>query len=63
MNLLNAYNFKNMDYAVLFVDGNLKEFQTREEMMEFGVKTKWDQVVTYGKKEYLSLLTTKSGKK
>ena len=34
MNLLNAYNFKNMDYAVLFVDGNLKEFQTREEMMQ-----------------------------
>lgn len=52
-----------MEYAVLFIDGNLKEFQTREEMMEFGVKTKWDQVVTYGKKEYLSLLTTKNGKK
>lgn len=52
-----------MDYAVLFVDGNLKEFQTCEEMMEFGVKTKWNQVVTYGKKGYLSLLTTKSGKK
>lgn len=52
-----------MDYAILFVDGNLKEFQTEEEMMEFGHRTKWDQVVIIGKKEYLELLTPKKEKK
>lgn len=49
-----------MEYAILFVDGNLKEFETSEEMTDYGNSIKWDQVVVRGKKEYVSLLTTKN---
>lgn len=52
-----------MNYAVLFVNGETKEFATREEMIDFVKETKGKGIVVYGETQYINILTTKNIKK
>lgn len=48
-----------MEYSILFVDGTIKEFETREEMQQYMVDTKYNNIVLSGKTEYIRIIQGK----
>lgn len=48
-----------MEYSILFADGTTKEFETREEMQSYMIKTKYNNIVLSGKTEYLKIIQGK----
>lgn len=48
-----------MEYSILFVDGTTKEFETREEMQNYMIDTKYNNIVLSGKTEYIKIIQGK----
>lgn len=48
-----------MEYSILFADGTTKEFETREEMQQYMIEIKYNNIVLSGKTEYINIIQGK----